>query len=243
VFARNRAAAAARRPSIDRGFRFADAAARHSKEPAPSGPPRRLGRRASGRIDEALMTDIAARPAPAASRSLIASFVGGLVALCAIVPYAVVALGLRLVMARVFFLAGQDKIEGLLLRIHVDFGNIGDIWMTLPTQVKATTLQMFASKYSALPIPTHVAAYLFSYAEFLLPVCLAIGFATRISALLLLIMTVLMAVYATPETFWTAQVYWVSILMVLMTVGPGGLSVDGLIRYLATRDDKAPEYR
>ena len=185
------------------------------------------------------MTDIAARPAPA-SRSLIASFVGALVALCAIVPYAVVALGLRMVMARVFFLAGQDKIEGLLLRIHVDFGNIGDIWMTLPTQIKESTFQMFASKYAALPIPTHVTAYLFSYAEFLLPVCLLIGFATRISALLLLIMTVLMTVYATPETFWTAQVYWAAILLVLMTVGPGALSIDGLIRWLSRRDDDTP---
>jgi hypothetical protein len=35
-----------------------------------------------------------------------------LVRLCALAAYALVGLGLRLVMARVFFLAGQAKIEG-----------------------------------------------------------------------------------------------------------------------------------
>jgi putative oxidoreductase len=175
------------------------------------------------------MTDIAAHPPPR-SRSLIASIAGVLV------PYALVALGLRLVMARVFFLSGQDKIDGLLLRIHLDIGGIGDVWMTLPTQIKATTFQMFAAKYAALPIPTNVTAYLFTYAEFLLPVCLLIGFATRLSALLLLVMTVLMTIYATPEAFWTTQVYWIAILMVLLSVGPGALSIDALLRYITTRD-------
>jgi putative oxidoreductase len=182
------------------------------------------------------MTDIAVQPAPS-SRSLIASIVGGLLAICAIVPYALVGLGLRLLMARVFFLSGQSKIEGFLLRIHVDFANIGDVWMTLPTQVKETTLQMFAAKYAALPIPTYVTAYVFTYAEFLLPVCLVLGFATRFSALALLIMTVLMTIYATPGTLWTEQGYWIAILMVLLSVGPGAISIDALIRHIYTRDD------
>jgi len=181
------------------------------------------------------MTDIAAQPARR-PRSLIASIAAVLV------PYAVIALGLRLIMARVFFLAGQDKIDGLLLRIHVDFANIGDVWMTLPQHIKETTLQMFAEKYSALPIPTHVTAYLFTYAEFLLPVCLVIGFATRLSALALLVMTVLMVVYATPETLWTTQAYWIAILAVIVSIGPGALSIDALLRYIATRDNP-PAYR
>ena len=181
------------------------------------------------------MTDLAANPAPR-PRSLVGLIAGVLV------PYALVALVLRLVMAKVFFLAGQDKIDGLLLRIRVDFANIGDVWMTLPTQVKQTTFDLFAAKYSALPIPSQVTAYLFSYAEFLLPVCLLIGFATRISALVLLAMTVLMAIYATPATLWAAQIYWIAILLVLISVGPGALSIDAFLRYLTTRD-RPPEFR
>jgi putative oxidoreductase len=181
------------------------------------------------------MTDIAAQPARR-SRSLIASIFGMLL------PYALVALALRLIVARVFFLAGQDKIDGLLLRIHVDFADIGDVWMTLPQHVKETAFQMFAAKYSALPIPTDVTAYLFTYAEFLLPVCLVVGFATRLSALALLIMTVLMVLYATPETLWTTQAYWIAILAVLISVGPGALSIDAFLHYLTTRD-KPQDFR
>jgi hypothetical protein len=54
-------------------------------------------------------TDVAARPP---SRSIIALIVDKLVRLCAVIPYALVAFGLRVVMARVFFLSGQTKIEG-----------------------------------------------------------------------------------------------------------------------------------
>ena len=59
------------------------------------------------------MTEIAARPAPG-SRSIIALIVDKLVALCAVIPYALVALGLRLVMARIFFLLRprQDRRAG-----------------------------------------------------------------------------------------------------------------------------------
>ena len=96
----------------------------------------------------------------------------------------------------------------------------------LPTEIKASTFRLFETDYASLPIPPTVAAYAFTYAEFVLPVCLVLGFATRFAALGLLVMTVLMQVYVMPGLWWTAHVYWVSILMVLMTVGPGAISID-----------------
>jgi hypothetical protein len=52
-------------------------------------------------------------PAPAVSPAAVrGGVVDTLVWLCARVAYALLALGLRLVMARVFFLSGQGKIEG-----------------------------------------------------------------------------------------------------------------------------------
>ena len=39
---------------------------------------------------------------------------------CGVIPYALVALGLRLVMARVFFLSGQAKIEGPVIPVHLN---------------------------------------------------------------------------------------------------------------------------
>jgi putative oxidoreductase len=161
------------------------------------------------------------------STSIIAAIIDKLVALCAVVPYALVALGLRFVVARVFFLAGQTKIVGLTFPVPL----VGhEFTVTLPGQVKDSTFELFATQYSALPMPPTVAAYLFTYAEFVLPICLILGFATRLSALALLVLTLLMQVYVMPQGLWTTHAYLFGILTVLMSVGPGAISVDALIR-------------
>jgi putative oxidoreductase len=161
--------------------------------------------------------------------SVVAMLVNKLVALCGVVPYALVALGLRFVMARAFFLPGQAKIDGPV--IPIDLGKY-QFSFVLPAQIKDSTFQMFETQYAALPIEPTLAAWLFTYAEFVLPVCLIVGFATRFAALLLLAMTVLLTVYIMSDALWTLHVYWIAILMVLMSVGPGAVSLDALIRYV-----------
>jgi len=158
-----------------------------------------------------------------------------LVAFCAAVPYALVALGLRLIMARVFFLSGQAKIEGPR-SIPIRPG-IGDLEFTviLPAGIKDATFQMFEAQFAGLPIAPVVVAYLFTYAEFVLPICLVLGFATRLAALALLAMTVLLQVYVMPGMLWSVHVYWAAILLVLMTVGPGAISIDAIIRAIYRR--------
>jgi putative oxidoreductase len=163
------------------------------------------------------------------SSSLIATAIDKLVALCGVVPYALVALGLRFIIARVFFLSGQMKISGPEFPISL-FDRGGDFSIVLPAEIKPATFELFQTQYAALP-PT-VAAYLFTYAEFVLPICLVLGFATRLSALALLAMTVLIQVYVVPDALWTAHVYLFAILMVLMSVGPGAISLDAVIRYV-----------
>jgi putative oxidoreductase len=184
------------------------------------------------------MTDVAARPA-ANSHSMLASIVGKLAAFCAIIACALVALGLRFVIARVFFLSGQAKIEGPGVLVHLNVPGLNlpvlDFTVILPAQIKATTFQMFETQYADLPVPPAVVATLFTYAEFVLPVCLVLGFATRFAALVLLGMTLLLQIYVLPAMWWSAHVYWVSILAVLMCVGPGAISIDALIRWLYSR--------
>jgi putative oxidoreductase len=180
------------------------------------------------------MTDTPARPAR--SRSIIALIIDKLVALCALIPYALVALGLRFVMARVFFLSGQTKIEGPRVPINLNLRGFEELSVVLPTAIKPSTFQMFETDYANLPMPPTVAAYLFTYAEFVLPICLVLGFASRFAALGLLVMVVLMQVYVVPGMWWAAHVYWVSILMVLLSVGPGAISIDALIRYVYERE-------
>jgi putative oxidoreductase len=172
-------------------------------------------------------TKVAVRPP---SRPLVGRFVARLVWLCAIVPYAVIALGLRLLMARVFFLEGQAKIEGPVIPFNWIYRST-DFSVTLPTDINDGALQALLAQYANLPMPAMTAAYLFTYAEFVLPLCLVIGFATRFAALGLLLMTLLIQLYVMPQLWWSTHVYWVAILMVLMSVGPGMVSLDALIRY------------
>ena len=176
------------------------------------------------------MMSTAAMPS-ARSSAVLAWIVDKLVALCAHVPYALVALGLRFVMARVFFVSGQAKIEGPRLN-----WSLLDFSMILPAQLRESTLQAFETDYANLPIAPTVAAYLFTYAEFVLPVCLMLGFATRFAAFWLLLLTGLLAVYVTPGMWWAAHVYWVSILIVLVSLGPGAISIDAWIRAVHERD-------
>jgi len=174
------------------------------------------------------MTEIAEPPA---SRSIVASIVDKFVAVCAVIPYALVALLLRLVMARVFFFSGQAKIDGPVIPVHLHIRDL-EFSVILPAQIKDSTFQMFEAQYANLPISPPVAATVFTYAEFVLPICLALGFATRFAALGLLAMTVLLQVYVMPGMLWPAHVYWASILLVLMSVGPGAISIDAAIRWL-----------
>jgi putative oxidoreductase len=182
------------------------------------------------------MTDIAARsksvPAPR-RRSLIASIVSVLV------PYALVALGLRLLMAYVVFREGQSKIDGMLLNFNV---RGTELPVVLPLQVKPSTLQLFETHFAGLEVPTKIIAHVYAYAEFLLPICLVLGFVSRFSSLMLLILTVLTAIYVAPAELWTTYIYWIAILLVLLSAGPGALSLDALIRFIYQRD-KTPEFR
>ena len=178
----------------------------------------------------ASITDTTPRRAPR-SESIIATIVAKVVALCGIVPFALVALGLRLVMARVFFLSGQSKIDGPSFPVTL-FGPGTEFTIVLPSGIKDSTFQLFETQYAGLPLPPTVAAYLFTYAEFVLPICLVLGFATRLSALALIVMTVLLQVYVAPGALWTTHVYWIAILAVLMSLGAGAISIDRLIRYV-----------
>jgi putative oxidoreductase len=171
------------------------------------------------------------------SRSVVAGTIDGFVSACSLLPYALVALALRLLMARVFFLDGQTKIDGP----HLAYGFHGfDVSVILPMQVKAETVFTFMTQYAALPVPGAIAAYLVGYAEFVLPLMLVLGFGTRIAALGLLIMTAMIQVFVMPQALWTTHIYWAALLLVLISLGPGKISLDHVIHWLSRRKaDKA----
>lgn len=145
--------------------------------------------------------------------------------------YAPVGLALRALIARVFFQSGQEKILGPTLSLPLPDGTAFSF--VLPQDLKPSTFDLFETQFTALPFPPVVAAYVFTYAEFLLPICLVLGFASRFSALLLLAMTLLIQVYVAPDAFWTAHAYLIAILAVLISVGPGAASADAILRWLS----------
>lgn len=169
---------------------------------------------------------------PQRRRSIVTRLVEGFIAVCSFIPYALVALALSLVIARVFFLDDQTRVDG----VHVPIDVQGfDLSVVLPMQVKAETFAIFFTQYAALPLSPVLAAHLVSAAEFVLPVMLVLGLGTRFAALGLLIMTAMIQFYVLPEALWTTPVYWASLLMVLLALGAGRISHDALIRAVACR--------
>jgi putative oxidoreductase len=143
--------------------------------------------------------------------------------------YSAVAVVLRLVLAHVFFAAGQSKVVGLELPLKLPMFE----WsVTLPLGVTPQTLDLFAAKFVMLPILGAPTAYLVSFAEFILPLCLILGLATRFAAFGLLMLTVLLQIFVQPDALWTMHIYWASMLLVLMAMGAGNLSIDRVIRFI-----------
>lgn len=175
------------------------------------------------------MTDLVEVP-PERPHSSTARTINTLIQLCAAIPYALVALVLRVLMARLFFMSGQQKIDGPKYPLK-DF----DVALTLPAQIRDDTLRLFEAKFANTALAPKLMAYAVGYAEFVLPILLLLGLATRFSALALILLVVLMDQYLDPGVFWSLHVYWYAILLVLLSSGAGLVSVDYLIRRLYDR--------
>ena len=125
------------------------------------------------------------------------------------IPYSLVALLARLAVASVFWRSGQTKVEGFLA-------------------IKNTTFYLFREEYMVPLLPPDTAAYLTTYAEHIFSVFLVIGLASRLSALGLLLMTLVIQVFVYPEG-WPEHVLWFASLLVILARGPGAISLDHLI--------------
>src|SRR5271169_6247317 len=87
--------------------------------------------------------------APRGSHWFATHAVDRIVALCGIIPYAVVALILRLLVARDIFLSGQAKIVGPTIPLSF----LGSTYsVILPAQVRDEILQTFAALFGAAPV-------------------------------------------------------------------------------------------
>jgi putative oxidoreductase len=123
------------------------------------------------------------------------------------VPESLVSLTARIAVGGVFWRSGQTKIEGLHL--------------------KDSTFFLFREEYMVPFLAPEVAAYLTTISENLFSVLLILGLASRISAAWLLSMTaVIQLVY---PSGWPEHILWLTALLVIVTRGPGVLSLDHLL--------------
>lgn len=112
----------------------------------------------------------------------------------------------RIAVAAVFFLSGRTKVEG---------------WLTL----KDSTYALFRYEYALPIVPPDWAAHLATYAEHLFPILLLLGLCTRLSALGLLSMTLVIQIFVYPDA-WPTHLTWATLLLLLIGHGAGPISLD-----------------
>ena len=106
-------------------------------------------------------------------------------------------------------------------------------WLSARTKVegfsiKDQTFFLFEHVYGLPLIPPVWAAAAATLAEHILPVLLILGLLSRISALGLLIMTAVIQIFVFPAA-WVTHGLWAVTLLVVLTHGPGRLSLDHLL--------------
>jgi len=120
-------------------------------------------------------------------------------------PLPVVQLMLRIAIAAVFWSSGLTKVAS---------------W--------EATVALFRDEYMVPVLPPEIAAALGATFELSCSALIAVGLATRLATLPLLGMTFVIQVFVYPE-YWTQHLMWASVLLFLLTKGPGALSADHLI--------------
>jgi len=126
-----------------------------------------------------------------------------------IVGDSLLALAARFGIAGIFFMSGRTKVEG---------------WLT----VSDNAIALFADEYKVPLLPPEIAAHMAAYAEHLFPLLLALGLATRLSALALLGMTAVIQVFVYPAA-WATHLSWAGLLLYLIGRGAGAVSLDRVL--------------
>ena len=126
-----------------------------------------------------------------------------------IVSHDLLALSSRISIAAIFFLSGQTKVSGFLT-------------------VTDGAIDLFRTEYKLPLLSPDLAAHLAAYAEHLFPLLLVLGFMTRLSALALLGMTLVIQFFVYPDA-WPTHLSWAALLLYLVGRGAGMVSIDRAI--------------
>ena len=117
-----------------------------------------------------------------------------------------VLLASRIAIAAVFFLSGRTKVSGLL-------------------DVTDNAVALFRDEYRLPLVDPSLAAHAAAYAEHALPLLLVLGLGTRLAALGLLAMTLVIEIFVYPAA-WPTHLSWAAALLLLAAKGGGTWSLD-----------------
>lgn len=120
-------------------------------------------------------------------------------------PLSIIQLGMRFGVGMVFFNSGLLKYNS---------------W--------EFAIKLFEDEYKLPLLDPTIAARLAMFTELTFPVFLFLGLATRLATLPLLGMTFVIEVLVYPQA-WAEHLMWASMLVLLLTRGPGVFSLDHLI--------------
>ncbi len=90
------------------------------------------------------------------------------------------------------------------------------------------TVALFANEYKVPILPPEIAAALAATVELTCPVLLVFGLATRLATLPMLGMTFVIETFVYPD-LWRIHLMWATILLFILTRGPGAVSLDHMI--------------
>ena len=133
------------------------------------------------------------------------------------IPLSAVVLLARLSIAGIFWASGRTKVApGMLITLSDG------------------AVQLFRDEYRISLFTPTVAAELTMLSEHLFPLLLVVGLASRFAALALLVMTSVIEIFVYPDAY-NVHGPWAVCLLLIMTKGPGVLSLDHLMGRTFTR--------
>jgi len=90
------------------------------------------------------------------------------------------------------------------------------------------TIKLFQDEYKVPLLPPEIAARIATFQELTMPILLFLGLGTRLATLPMLGMIAVIQTFVYPNAF-SDHLTWGSILLFLLTRGPGAFSLDYLI--------------
>jgi putative oxidoreductase len=135
------------------------------------------------------------------------------------IPHGLIAFVGRFSIAAVFWKSAQTKVEGF----SVDLLD-GQFHFGLP-RLADSAVTLFRDEYRLPLLAPEVAAPMAALGEHVFSLMLLFGLATRLSALALLAMTLVIQIFVYPGAYPTHGT-WAAVLLYLIATGPGKLSLD-----------------